>query len=129
MIIFKPWGKFRAYRNRGVTTRFLSAAAHESEDVFRIEMAKAKSGIHWPGLPRRSSRPGEYPANQRGALRDSISSDSSATEMTVGSNVPHSIFLREGTSKMARRKMSDNAMQEAVPRVRSMLKGWVEWKR
>lgn len=30
------------------------------------------TGVQYPGLPRRSSAPGEYPAEQSGDLRDSI---------------------------------------------------------
>jgi len=128
-MFFTPWRQFWARRDRAVDRRFLDALAHEAEDRFRIGLAKPKSGIHHPGLPRRSSRVGEYPANQSGQLRDSISSISSQTEATVGSNVKHSLFLRKGTSRMGARKMAPEALDEAIPRVRSILKGWVKWER
>lgn len=125
--VFKTWKEFWAIRDRTVDRRFLDAVAHEAEDSFRRGLAAPKSGIHHAGLPRRSSRAGEYPANQSGALRDSISSVSSQTEATVGSNVPYAIFLRKGTSKMGARRMAPDALDEAIPRVRSILKGWVKW--
>lgn len=128
-IEFIPWGLFEAFRDKSIDKRFLDAAAHESEDAFRTGLASSKSGIHHPGLPRRSSAPGEYPANQRGALRSSISSVVGSDEMTVGSNVFYSIFLRGGTRFMARRKMSDDALKEGVPRARSVLKGFARWRR
>lgn len=127
MFKFIPWGRFHALRDKAVDLRFMDAAAHESEDAFKIGLAGSKSGIHHAGLPRRSSAPGEYPANQSGRLRGSISSTFSAVRMDVGSNVFYSKFLRDGTVKMARRKMSDDALKEGVPKARSMLKGWVTW--
>lgn len=124
---FTPWGRFKAIRNRKVDSQFLDAVAHETEDQFRIGLASQKSGIHHPGMPRRSSAPGEFPANQSGKLRGSIRSESNTKRATAGSNVFYARFLREGTSKMRRRKMSDDALKAAVPKVRSLLKGWIGW--
>jgi hypothetical protein len=129
MFQFSPWGRFKALRDRTVDERFMDAAAHESEDAFKIGLASSKSGIHHPGLPKRSSAPGEYPANQSGKLRASISSTSSAERMDIGSSVFYAKFLREGTRKMNRRRMSDDAIQEGVPKARSVLRGWVRWSR
>jgi phage gpG-like protein len=128
-LVVTPWKRFYAIRDKRVDARFLDALAHEAEDRFRIGLARPKSGIHYPGLPRRSSRAGEFPANQFGPLRDSISSDVTSTSATVGSNVHYSIYLRMGTSKMGARKMAPEALDEAIPRVRSMLKGFVRWAR
>ena len=119
----------KVVKDDSIKRRFLDAVAHESEDAFRVGLAAPKSGVHYPGLPRRSSRAGEYPANQGGALRDSISSESNAKEATVGSNVHYSIYLREGTSKMAARRMAPDALAEGIPKARSILRGWVKWSR
>lgn len=127
--VFTPWRRFFARRNKDVDKRYLDALGHEAEDRFRAGMAGPKSGIKHAGLPRRSSRAGEFPANQRNALIRSISSQASATDVTVGSNMPYSIYLREGTKKMAARKMAPDALNEAIPRVRSLLQGFVGWDR
>jgi hypothetical protein len=127
MINFRPWGRFLAKRDKSVDARFMDAAAHESEDALRKGLASPKSGIHHPGLPRRSSAPGEYPANQSGKLRGSIRTSSSATRMDIGTTAKHAKYLRWGTVKMARRKMSPEAMAEGIPKARSVLRGWVAW--
>lgn len=123
------WKPFFAIRDKKVDLRFMRAAADESEKVFRAGMRGGHSGRKYPNLPRRSSAPGEYPANQFGPLMASINSDVSATRMEIGTGVFYAIFLREGTRKMARRKMSDTALQEGLPKARSTLKGWVKWGR
>jgi hypothetical protein len=43
----------------------------------------------------------------------------------IGTNVPYSMYLRRGTTRMQRRKMSDNAMKEGVKAGR--LGRWMEW--
>lgn len=48
--------------------------------------------------------------------------------MTIGTNRPYSIFLRMGTSRMARRKMSDDALKEGM-RAAGRMGRWVEWAR
>lgn len=127
--VFTPWRRFFARRNKDVDRRYLEALGHEAEDRFRLGMASPKSGVKHAGLPRRSSRAGEFPANQRNALIRSISSEVGQSDVTVGSNMPYSIWLREGTRKMAARKMAPDALNEAMPRVRSLLRGFVGWDR
>jgi hypothetical protein len=63
-----------------------------------------------------------------GGLLGSIRTEVSASEMTIGTNQPYSIFLRQGTSRMGgRRKMSDDALKEGMQGAR--LGKWVEWSR
>lgn len=128
MFSFDPWRKVRANFDESAIRSFLEKAASESEAVFKAGMTGGHSGVKYPNLPNRSSAPGEYPANQFGPLMASIDTEVEAREFTIGSNVFYSIFLREGTSKMRRRKMSDNAMQEGTERARSMLRDWMGWK-
>lgn len=56
--------------------RLLEAKALEGAQagavVLRDKLSQEGSGIHHPGLPRRSSAQGEYPAMQTGDLRDSV---------------------------------------------------------
>lgn len=129
MFSFDPWRKVRADIDEGVIHGFLAKAAKESEAAFKAGMTGGHSGVKYPQLPNRSSAPGEYPANQFGPLMASIDTDVGSREFTIGSNVFYSIFLRQGTSKMRRRRMSDDAMQEGTERARSLLRGWARWTR
>lgn len=129
MISFKPWRRFVARYNRANVRSFLRDAADTSEKVFKAGVSKKKTGIKHAGLPNRSSRPSEYPANQSGRLRGSIKSRVNASEAEVGSGMYYSMFLRNGTRRMARRKMSDDAMKEALPSVRKRMKAFAEWLR
>jgi phage gpG-like protein len=115
-IEFVPWSPFRARKKPEVIRRWLNDIGKASERAFK----------NMKGFPPASS-PGEYPAIRTGRLRGSINYEVTDNSVTIGSNMPYSIFLRSGTSKMARRKMSDNALQEGMRGAR--LGHWVEWTR
>ena len=51
----------------------LMAGAYAAADVLQEKLSGGGSGTQYPGQPNRSSTPGEYPAEQTGQLRDSIS--------------------------------------------------------
>jgi hypothetical protein len=67
------------------------------------------------GKMHQASAPGEYPARRTGALSKSIRSHVGGAEATIGTTIFYGRFLRKGTSKMKRRKMSDTALATAVP--------------
>jgi hypothetical protein len=131
MFIFKPWGSFRAVKDEAVLRRFLRGAADESEDAFKKGMQSKKHGKIYNRRGRRhqSSAPGEYPAIESGRLFASIDTRVDARSMEIGTSMFYSKWLRGGSRIMERRKMSDNALQEGVPRARHLLKGWATWKR
>lgn len=116
-IVFKPWRPFIARKKQQEIRRWLKAVGAASEAAF-------KGGMR--GYPPASS-PGAYPNVRSGRLRKSISHVVTNDSVTVGSNMHYSIYLRTGTSKMARRKMSDSALKEGMQKAR--LKKWVEWSR
>ncbi|UPT53287.1 virion morphogenesis family protein [Synechococcus phage Yong-L2-223] len=58
----------------------------------------------------------------------SIRTRTTLTETTIGTNQFYSKFLRDGTRKMARRKMSDDALQEGTEEARKMRFLWVRWR-
>jgi hypothetical protein len=61
-----------------------------------------------------------------GSLLASIKYEMGGDEVTVGSNMYYSRYLREGTLPMGgRRKMSDDALEEGMKHAR--LGRWVEW--
>src|SRR5262245_53094440 len=114
-IEFTPWGPFHAQKRPEEIRRWLRAVADASEQAL-------KSGM---GQYPPASAPGAWPNSRTGNLKGSISSYATDTEAVVGSNMRYSIYLRMGTSKMARRKMSDNALQEGMQKAR--LGRWVAW--
>ena len=91
---------------RGLNAR---AEALRAEIFNLVERTSpTRSGIKYPGLPRRSSAPGEPPAYQSGRLAESIAVLSRATPTdlvsTVGprpqafkSRAPYPVFLEFGT--------------------------------
>lgn len=132
MMKFTPWGKFRAVKDPDVKSRFLKNVGEASEKAFKKGNRSAKSGRIYPkpgGGRYRASAPGQYPAMPTGALDKSIKYVVSGNRMDIGTSVFYAKFLREGTRKMRRRKMSDDALKEGLASARASLKGWVEWKR
>lgn len=115
-IEFKPWRPFIARKKPAEIKRWLKAVGVASEAAFK------KMGKYPP-----ASSPGEYPHVRSGRLRKSIRHVATNHDVTIGSNMFYSIFLRTGTSKMARRKMSDDALKEGMQKAR--LGRWVEWSR
>lgn len=117
LIEFIPWKPFHARKKPEEIHRWLKAVADASAEAFRKGMG------NW----RPPSAPGAWPNSRTGRLKGSIQGIATNDEAIVGSNMPYSIFLRMGTYKMARRKMSDNALQEGMQKAK--LGRWVEWTR
>ena len=126
-LIFKPWRKFTARKRDDRVLSFMERVATGAEDAFRSGMTGGHSGRR--GRVRQASAPGEYPASQTGALLGSIRSRANLRRVDVGTSAAHAVYLRYGTRKMARRKMSDDALKEGIEKARSSLTGWVEWNR
>ena len=117
IISFSPWGTFRAKKKPEEIRRWLRQIGDASIAAFKGGMGRGPA----------PSAPGAWPNVQTGRLRDSIRKEVTSTSVTVGSNTPYSGYLRSGTSKMARRKMSDNALKEGMRGAR--LGRWVEFSR
>jgi hypothetical protein len=132
VIVFKPWREFLAVFDKRVVNDFLRAVARDSEKAFKDGIRSPKSGRMYRrsgGGSHRASAPGEYPARDTGALEASIGTTVSTWSVTIGTRRFYSRFLRDGTRKMARRKMSDSALTEGVKTARHRLKGFAKWKR
>lgn len=122
VIEFTPWHPFRARKKTEEIHRWLKAIGEASEEAFRSGMGSGPA----------HSAPGAWPNSQTGILKGTIKSIATNDEVTIGTSrtrgsAPVSLFLREGTSKMARRKMSDNALMEGMRKAK--LGRWVEWTR
>lgn len=134
-LVFDPWRAFTVKYKQTVVLRFLHDVAKTSETKFRRGVKNPpKTGrlylINGRQHQASSQRTeAEYPANLSGQLLKSIKSKATANTATVGSNAPHSIYLREGTRNMNRRKMSDSALKEAVPEARRRMGRWAVFTR
>jgi phage gpG-like protein len=116
-IEFSPWGAFRARKKTEEIHRWLRAIGDAGTEAFRSGM-----GQYPP-----ASAPGAWPHSRSGRLKGSIRSVVTDESVTIGTSMPYSGFLRSGTRKMARRKMSDDALREGMRA--SRLGRWVEWSR
>lgn len=105
-LVFKAWRRFHAEKDGRARYALLDDVGRQSVKVFKSSM-----GNYPP-----ASSPGEYPAKRSGRLFRSVDYDvkGAVNEVTVGSDMPYSRFLRSGTRKMARRKMSDDALMEGT---------------
>lgn len=128
---FAPWPRFYAKLDEKVIQRYLHGVAVAVEKTFIEGMRSPKSGQWYWRRSRwhQASAPGEYPAIDTGRLLGSLHSELTQRSAEIGTNMFYSKYLREGTRRMARRKMSDNAMQEGAPKARSLLKGYAKWSK
>jgi len=133
--VFTPWGPFKAFRVKSATTSFMRDVANNSYRILREGLKNPpKTGEYYHGKSGRRVRASvnrnaaEYPAMDTGALYRSAGKTSSAARAEIGTNMFYSKFLREGTKKMRRRKMSDTAMRQGIDQSRRMMKHWVVWK-
>lgn len=116
-IEFLPWRSFYARKRPQDIKRWLKSIGDAGVKAFKGGMGRyppASASGAWPN--RRTSR-------LHASIRDEVTADS----VTIGSGMPYSIYLRMGTSRMARRKMSDDALKEGMKSGR--LGHWVEWSR
>lgn len=119
-VSFTPWADFQARKKSETISRWLKAVGDASVEAFRGGMKS--------GSKTRRSRPGEFPAVQVGALRATVRAEVQGDKsVTVGTSTRYAPFLRHGTSKMARREMSDDALRIGIRKTR--LEKWVEWSR
>lgn len=134
LIIFKGWRVFGVNLDRRTISRWLKEVGDSSHDVFRRGMLGRHSGriYNRPGGRRHqasNSNGSEYPANDSGRLLKSAKSVSTKDSATFGTNEEYSKWLREGSGRMARRKMSDNALVEGGVKAQSMSRRWIKFKR
>jgi hypothetical protein len=122
-IQFTPWSPFYARKRSDAIQRWLDEVGKASVRIFKA----SASGGYPP-----ASAPGAWPHRRSGTLLGTINYEVGGMQVTVGSNAyrggaPYSLYLREGTSRMARRKMSDDALKAGMKSAH--LGRWVEWSR
>jgi phage gpG-like protein len=120
---FKFWGPFHANKDPDAVRQWLDHIGKASVDAFRNGMVKNN-----PPPYNNSSAPGEWPANRTGDLKGSIRHEVNGNVLTVGTGEIYAVYLRYGTTRMARRKMSDDALREGMKSAGN-IKRWVGWTR
>lgn len=115
-LVFAGWRAFAVFRDKAVTDAFLRRIGASAEGEFKRGIASPKSGRIYRrrGRSHRASAPGEFPAKDSGAHLATVSHRVGPSEVTVGSGMFYAKFLRYGTKKMARRKMSPDALKAAL---------------
>ena len=74
-----------------------------------------KTGIKYRSLRVRSSKAGEYPANQTGKLRRSVGFEVQGTKrLFVGAGAKYAGFLAFGTKRMQKRAFIGNVIQDNI---------------
>jgi len=129
---FTNWRNFAPTKNLPLLGRWLHNVGDEAQAVFRAGMTGAHSGLVYRkrgGRLHQASAPNEYPANDSGRLLASMRKRKRKDEVTIGTTAAHGRYLRSGTSRMRRRKMSDNALLEGGARARQASRGWVVFRR
>lgn len=131
-ISLKPWRNFTAKKDQAVIKNWLHTVREKSQKVFE----RGINGPHNGAVARRKngeiflrSTPGQFPARDSGRLLASIKTAQTTTEAVIGTNVEYAQYLRTGTRKMARRKMSDHALRIGAEQSIGASKGWVKWTR
>jgi hypothetical protein len=122
---FHPWSPIRARMDKTVIAAALRDAAMSTAREMRAGMRGPKTGRVYSrrGKTHQASAPRvEYPAIDSGALVGSITSTFGAMREETGATAKHGKFLREGHTKMARRKMSDTALTTVLPSVMARMK-------
>ncbi len=122
---------FRAVLMKANVRRFLKQVGDATKKKMIEEAAAPKSGKLYHlggGATYRASAPGEFPANKYGKLSASYRVETEATEVTVGTNVYYSRYLREGTRKMRPRKFLREALNHSLHN-EHMKEPFVEWRR
>lgn len=120
-LVFKPWRALDVRRDNAADVAML-------QDMAGLAHIKMRAGMDGPHTGRVYRLRGgrlhrasvdqtrrEYPAKRTGALAGSIRTTVTQAQMTIGTSKFYARFLRSGTIKMKRRKMSDDALKAAAP--------------
>lgn len=129
---FQPWRRFQAMRDDALIQRWLQEVGDKTHGYFRARMEASRGGRVYRrrgGAIARASAPGAFPAVQSGNLRGSIRKRVTSREVEIGTSMFYSKFLKHGTRKMAKRKMSSDALREVLPGLRPRLRGFARWRR
>ncbi|MGL5734764.1 MAG: hypothetical protein ACRCYS_07850 [Beijerinckiaceae bacterium] len=131
IIDIKPWSRFKALKQQAAIRRWLMSVSKSSQSVFIAGMNGRHSGRIYRrrGRIHQASAPGEFPATDSGRLLASLKGQVMTDEAKIGTSAYYAKWLRGGSRKMQRRKMSDDAMKEGIAVNKGRAKGWVAWRK
>lgn len=130
-LTFKPWRQFRAVKDDAAIRAWMMDVAQASHRAFREGSEASRGGRVYRkrgGRIHRASAPGAWPAKDTGGMLGSIRTQVSATQVVIGTNKFYSRFLRHGTRKMRRRKMSDDALKAGIAKARGRMRVFARFR-
>jgi hypothetical protein len=104
---------FHAMVDRAAEHEWLDNVGRNSVYAFMRGVASEKSGRIY-AKRNRASAPGEYPARQTGLLLSTTNYEIAGDTLTIGSSAPYASYLQNGTSRMAARKLFNEALTEGM---------------
>lgn len=129
---FSGWGNIAAGIDEAEVARYLQAVARLGADHMRDGI----TGPHSGRVGRRKdgsrfirSAAGEFPARDSGQLLDAVKGVAFKRKAFIAADTPHSVYLRNGTGRMAPRKMTVEALQYGVTAAANLRTGFIEWLR
>lgn len=137
-ISLKPWRPIRAVYDKAAVLAWLADTGRTAQRIFRVGSLKSRGGrlyIRRGGRAHRASAPGDWPARDTGRLLGTLKARVTLQQVEIGTSAtsdrgfPYSLALRTGTRKMARRKMSDDALKEALPITRARRRAFAKFRR
>ncbi len=91
----------------------IDRVGREFQDAIKRSLINGtRSGRKYPGLPSRSSAPGEVPKSQSGRLAKKVVYEGSGNGIEVTNVVEYSEYLEQGTMNMARRPHMGGVFRE-----------------
>lgn len=133
-ITFVPWRQFSAIKDRALISAWLRKSAQTTHRVFGARMEASRGGRLYThefrtingrsvpmrnllrARPHRASAPGAFAAVDKGLLRRSIREVVTQDQFEIGTNTHYAKYLKDGTKRMKKRKMSKEALLEAKSR-------------
>jgi len=126
---FKRWGRFSSFIDRRKLRNWMAKVGSEAEKTFRDGMLGGHSGVQYPNLPNRSSSPSEFPASQSGNLLSTLRVEIDTQKVVIGTSAEYSYWLRRGSGRMARRRMSDDALLAGARKAKANSRRWARWRK
>lgn len=129
---FTGWRLFKAGLDEKEMQRWLETVARISAQHMREKITgphTGKIGYRKGGGRFIRSAPGEFPANDSGELLASVKGVAFKNKAFVAANTPHSTYLRKGTRRMAKRKMTIEALAYGIRASSHLRDGFIEWLR
>lgn len=119
--------KFHADFRAELIRAYLELVGREAVKAFQRGSAAAGGGRM--GRYRSASQPGDWPARQSGSMFGDFRYELSGDSVTIGSSVFYAGFVFNGTSKMAKRKGDNEALDAGIAAARARFGDFVDWER